>query len=98
MDHYFFNPNSFTPETPGVLGNAGRNFFHGPGIVNTDIGIYKDTKITESTKVELRFEFFNAFNHTQFNNPVSDINSVNFGRVLSARDPRIIQLAAKFYF
>ncbi|HEV2246820.1 MAG TPA: carboxypeptidase regulatory-like domain-containing protein [Terriglobia bacterium] len=98
QDHYYFDPNSFAPETPGVLGNAGRNFFHGPGINNTDLGIYKDTKITEKTKVELRFEFFNVFNHTQFNNPTGDVSSVNFGRVLSARDPRIIQLAAKFYF
>lgn len=98
QDHYFFNPNSFAPETPGVLGNAGRNFFHGPGINNTDIGIYKDTKVTERTMVQLRFEFFNAFNHTQFDNPSGDINSVNFGRVTSARSPRIIQLAAKFIF
>jgi Carboxypeptidase regulatory-like domain len=97
-DHYYFDPNSFAQETPGVLGSAGRNFFHGPGINNTDIGIYKDTKITESAKVELRFEFFNVFNHTQFNNPSGNVSSVNFGRVLSARDPRIIQLAAKFFF
>lgn len=98
QDHYYFNPNSFARETPGVLGNAGRNFFHGPGINNTDVGIYKVTKITESTKVELRFEFFNAFNHTQFDNPSGNVDSVNFGRVLSARSPRIIQLAAKFSF
>jgi hypothetical protein len=97
-DHYFFNPNSFAQETPGIIGNAGRNFFHGPGINNTDVGIYKDTKITESTKVELRFEFFNAFNHAQFDNPGGNVSSINFGRVLSAGSPRIIQLAAKFYF
>jgi hypothetical protein len=62
------------------------------------LGLYKDTKVTESTRVELRFEFFNLFNHTQFDSPVSDINDPNFGRVLSAAPPRIIQLAAKFYF
>ena len=97
-DHYFFNPNSFAQETPGVLGNAGRNFFHGPGINNTDVGLYKDTRINEKTKVELRFEFFNAFNHAQFNNPSGNVSSINFGRVLSARSPRIIQLAAKVIF
>ncbi len=38
----------------------------------------KDTEITESTKVELRFEFFNLFNHTQFdpNGITTDINSL----------------------
>jgi Carboxypeptidase regulatory-like domain len=97
-DHYFFDPNSFARETPGILGNAGRNFFHGPGINNSTVGLYKDTKITESTKVELRLEIFNIFNHTQFRNPSGNVDSSNFGRVLSARDPRIIQLAAKFYF
>ncbi len=97
-DHYFFDPNSFSREKFGVLGNAGRNFFHGPGINNFTFGLYKDTRITESTKVELRFEFFNVFNHTQFKNPNGTINSSNFGRVLSARDPREIQLAVKFYF
>ncbi|HXH49772.1 MAG TPA: carboxypeptidase-like regulatory domain-containing protein [Terriglobia bacterium] len=97
-DHYFFDPNSFAQETPGVIGNAGRNFFHGPGINRTDIGLYKDTKITESTKVELRLEFFNIFNHTQFDNPSGNVSSINFGRVLSAGSPRVIQLAAKFNF
>ncbi len=97
-DHYFFDPNSFSTEAFGVLGNAGRNFFHGPGLNNFTFGLYKDTRVTESTKVELRFEFYNFFNHTQFKTPNGDMNDPNFGRVLSAQDPRIIQLAAKFYF
>jgi hypothetical protein len=45
---------------------------------------------------EIRGEFFNIFNHTQFNNPSGDISSENFGNVTSARDPRIGQLSAKF--
>jgi len=97
-DHYYFNPNSFATETLGVLGNAGRNLFHGPGFNNWTLGLYKDTHITESTRIELRFEFFNIFNHTQFRNPVADVNDPNFGRVLQARDPRVVQLAAKFIF
>ena len=95
---YWFNPNSFAPETPGVIGNSGENFFHGPGLNNWTVGIYKDTKITESTKIELRFEFFNFFNHTQFTTVGGDINSSTFGRSTNARDPRLIQLAAKFVF
>jgi hypothetical protein len=96
--NYYFSPNTFATETLGVLGNAGRNSFHGPGINNWDFGLYKDTNITEKTKLELRFEFFNIFNHAQFFNPVSDVNSSFFGQVLDARDPRYIQLAAKFVF
>jgi len=98
--HYVFNPNDFSPEVRGVLGNAGRNFFHGPGINNFDVGLYKDTKITESTRIEMRLEVFNVFNHAQFiDNAVgTDINSSFFGRATGAYDPRIVQLAAKFYF
>ncbi len=95
---YWFNPNSFAPEARGVIGSSGENFFHGPGLDNWTLGMYKDTKISETTKVELRFEFFNIFNHTQFSTVGGDINSSTFGRATNARDPRIVQLAAKFYF
>lgn len=60
----------------------------------------KDTTFRESYRLELRFEFFNIFNHTQFD-PAginTDINSATFGEELAARDPRLIQLAGKFYF
>ncbi len=99
-DHYWFNPNSFTRSAFGTQGNAGRNLLRGPGIANFDWGFYKSTAITESTHLELRFEFYNLFNHTQFSQSGinTGLSSSNFGRESSALDPRIIQLAAKFYF
>jgi hypothetical protein len=81
----------------GGFGNANRQFFHGPGIDNFDISLMKTTKITESKAFEIRAEFFNVFNHTQFNNPDGDLNG-NMGVVSSARDPRIGQFSAKFVF
>jgi len=97
--NYYFNPNAFTPEVHGVLGDAGRNYFHGPGLNNFDFALFKDTRITESTKIELRFEFFNIFNHAQFAQVGTDINSTStFGRATASLAPRIIQLAAKVYF
>ena len=98
--HYWFNPNTFALEPMGTFGNAGRNPLRGPGLNNFDWAFFKDTHITEQTRIELRFEFFNLFNHTQFspNSLNTNINSVNFGRDQSALAPRIIQLAAKFYF
>ncbi len=100
LDHYLFNPNTFAQEAAGTFGNAGRNLLRGPGIANFDWGFYKDTTITERARLELRFEFFNLFNHTQFNpsGTTTDISSTDFGRILRARDPRLIQLAAKIYF
>ncbi|MGD1156838.1 MAG: carboxypeptidase-like regulatory domain-containing protein [Terriglobia bacterium] len=99
-NHYLFDPNTFVRAPIGVQGNAGRNPLRGGGINNFDWALFKDTHITESTRLELRFEFYNLFNHTQFNpsGVSTNINSSNFGRILAARDPRLIQLAAKFYF
>jgi hypothetical protein len=102
-DHYLFNPNTFVRAPIGVQGNAGRNPLRGPGLNNFDWALFKDTQITESTRIELRFEFYNLFNHTQFSTAgagamTTDINSPDFGRVLAAQNPRLIQLAAKFYF
>jgi hypothetical protein len=48
--------------------------------------------------VEFRAEAFNLPNHLNPNNPVAAINNQNFGKILSARDPRIIQLALKVVF
>jgi hypothetical protein len=66
--------------------------------VNTDFGMSKRIAITESTAVEFRGEFFNIFNHTQFNNPSGNFSSSQFGVVTGARPPRIGQVSAKFYF
>jgi hypothetical protein len=61
------------------------------------MALLKTTPITESKELQLRFEAFNLFNHAQFQNPTGEINST-FGVVTSARDPRILQVAAKFLF
>ena len=50
------------------------------------------------SRFDLRFEFFNIFNHAQFMNPGGNITGSNFGIVTKARDPRIGQVSAKFYW
>jgi hypothetical protein len=84
--------------TLGTFGTASRRFFHGPGFNNTDFGISKRTVIKENFAFDIRFEFFNVFNHAQFMNPGGDISNSNFGIVTNARDPRIGQVSAKFYW
>jgi hypothetical protein len=96
----YFLPSAFAPNTTlGTFGTANRRFFHGPGFNNSDFGILKRTQIKENFAFDLRFEFFNIFNHAQFKNPSGDINNTgNFGVVTQARDPRIGQVSAKFYW
>jgi hypothetical protein len=94
-----FDPVTFLPSPGcGTFGTANRRFFHGPGFNNTDFGILKRTVIHENYAFDLRLEFFNIFNHAQFKNPTGNIDDSNFGIVTSARDPRIGQISAKFYW
>ncbi len=96
--NYWFNPNNFARAPYGVLGNAGRNFFHGPGIFDTDMSLIKTITFTENYRIELRADAFNVFNHTQFNLPTSNIASQNFGAIFGAAAGRIVQLGARVYF
>lgn len=94
----YFSPDPFSSEQVGVAGNANRRFFSGPGINNFDMALHKTTRITERTSLEFRAEFFNIFNHAQFNLPDGTFGSPTFGDVTSAGAPRIGQLALKLYF
>lgn len=97
---YFFNGStSFRAENLGEHSATPVRVFAGPGIVTTDLGTSKSTRITEGVSFLFRVEFFNIFNHTNFNNPVGNItNSGQFGQVTTSRDPRIGQIAAKVVF
>jgi carboxypeptidase family protein len=94
----YFNTTLFSNEQLGQFGDSRRRFFHGPGLNNFNMALLKTTKITESKELQLRLEAFNLFNHAQFMNPAGEINSSQFGLVTGARDPRILQIGAKFLF
>jgi hypothetical protein len=94
----YFNTSLFSAETLGQFGDAARRFFHGPGFNNWDIALLKNIPIRESKTLEFRAEWFNAFNHAQFNTPDGNINDSTFGVVTSAQPARIGQRAFKFMF
>jgi hypothetical protein len=97
----WFNTAAFIPDPPNGQnrpGNAGRGVVRGPGLQRWDISLFKNIRIGESKRLQLRGEAFNVFNHTNFNTFSTNIYSSSFGRILTAHDARIIQLAAKFYF
>ena len=96
--HYFDTTTAFALASTGTFGNAGRNILIGPGLVNLDAGLFKEIRLDERRRFEIRWEVFNTTNHANFLNPNASFSSSNFGRILTARDPRIMQLAAKFYF
>ena len=96
-----FDTSLFTEETLGQVGNAKRRIFYGPGISNFDLTLKKGFRLTEARSLDFRVEAFNAFNHAQFYGPASvdgQIENPDFGAIVSAAAPRLMQLAAKFSF
>ena len=75
-----------------------RNILRGPGINNWDLSITKKTNISETTSLEFRAEFFNAFNHVQFLRVDNSGGSSTFGQIISDRGMRLIQFGLKLYF
>ena len=99
----WFNPAAFTPPALGTLGNAGRASLPGPGFWEIDSALSRIFRVRESMNFELRAEAFNLTNSFRAGSPttglvVTAINNQNFGKILSAQDPRIMQLALKFVF
>ncbi|MBV9034013.1 MAG: hypothetical protein JO182_05925, partial [Acidobacteriaceae bacterium] len=82
----------------GQFGNEGRNVVRGPGIQNVDFSLFKKFAIHESTSLQFRAECFNCLNHANFGLPENDLQSPEFGRILQAGPPRLLQLALKLIF
>jgi hypothetical protein len=95
---YFNRATTLRSENLGEHGALPARFFAGPAILSTDLGLSKSTAIKDGVSLTFRSEFFKVFNHTSFNNPFGSIIRGNFGKITSARDPRIGQLAAKIAF
>ena len=91
----WFNTRAFAHNAPGTYGNSGRNIVFGPGLANVDFAVAKYFPITERVRLQFRGEFFNLFNHTNFNEPNSTITAATYGRITSALDPRILQFGLK---
>jgi len=80
------------------LGNVGRNSMRGPGRVNADVSFGKNFTVKERYRFQLRTDLFNALNHTNYGNPDTNTESLNFGRINSTAGAREIQLNARFVF
>jgi hypothetical protein len=97
-------PNSLfvNPAGTGIrYGGLARNAFFGPWFANLDFGIFKNFKVTEKTRLQVRFESFNFTNHPNFDFIVTDLNSGNFGKsqgLAGAAISRRFQFGMRFLF
>ena len=108
MTCHYFNPLSFATPPSTRFGNVGRNTVRGPGFFNLDISLFRDFRITERLKFQVRTEAFGVTNTPHLNNPNTDISNVNFGVItgtlnLAGRGSgtggeRVLYFAGKFTF
>jgi TonB dependent receptor len=104
--HAYFDTSSFASglscgyEVCGQSGSTRQFLFHGPGTINTDAGVEKDTKITERAQLTLRLEMFNVFNHPNFlsNAVIGNANNGQFGQVTNTAAARVGQVSGKIIF
>ena len=94
----YFTKTDITQQVGNVQGTAGRDFIIAPGINNWDLSLFKNLRLFERTTLQIRGDFFDAWNHTQFLTPNVTIGQTSFGDITSAREARDIQLSLKLMF
>jgi hypothetical protein len=94
----WFNTAAFSVPAFGSFGNSGRNILDGPGYQNVNLGLLKHIVLKGETRLQLRAEAFNLFNHPNFNLPDAYVGSPTFGRIVSADSPRRCQFGVKLMF
>ncbi|MEK7831725.1 MAG: hypothetical protein AAB401_11605, partial [Acidobacteriota bacterium] len=99
------------PLTRGEIGNAQRNLIRRPGVINSDLAFFKNVRLREKLRLQFRWETYNIFNHTNFNdintdltltlntttNQVTQTNAL-FGQPITARSPRVMQGSLRISF
>jgi hypothetical protein len=94
----------FSAPCLGCIGNLGRNSFVGPSFIASDMGLIKGIPITETVKLQFRFDAFNVFNKTNFQLPGANsagnnrIHLANFGQAGGTFNPRQLQLGLRLQF
>jgi hypothetical protein len=94
----WLNPAAFEQPALGTYGNSNRNAYQGPGRRNLSLALTRSFSVRDGHQIEGRLEAFNALNWVQPGPPITNLSDSNFGRILTAGDPRIMQFALKYQF
>jgi len=93
----WFSQSSFA-NAVGHFGDASNGSLLGPGLNLWDLSAIKNFNMGEHARLQIRGEFFNAFNHNSFASVDQRLGQSQFGQATSSHDPRIIQLGGKINF
>ena len=95
----WFDTSCFGPPSSGTFGNAGTGIIQGPGSWGLDLGVHKTFHIAEGVGLQVRSEFFNAFNHPNLSAPGAFFGTPTFGVITTrSHSPRVIQFAMRLSF
>ncbi|HJT88251.1 MAG TPA: hypothetical protein VJ732_10355, partial [Bryobacteraceae bacterium] len=94
----WINPLAFALPALGTNGNTGLGIVKAPGLLVFNAGLSRLFNLRERQTLELRAEAQNVLNHTNFNPPVSALNSPTFGQLTSSGPARIFQFGVKYVF
>ncbi len=94
----WFNTSAFAIADQFTIGSASRNPVRGPSYKDVDLALMRRVGFGRERAVELRVEVFNLLNTTNFGPPAAQPGPASFGTITTAHDPRVVQLAAKFWF
>ena len=93
-----FTTANFPQPAFGNEGNERYAAFRAPGFQQWDVALLKNTRIMESVDFQLRFEFFNFFNHPNLTNVDVNLPDGNFGKATAQATPRLIQIGGNLTF
>jgi hypothetical protein len=94
----YLNRAAFASPAPGTYSDLKPFSIVNPSRLTNDLAITRTFRVPSGQALQFRWEVFNVINHVNYNAPTTALNSANFGRILSAGDPRIMQFALKVDF
>lgn len=97
-DGTYFDTSAFARVTEVRFGDVGRNTMRGPGVMNLDLSLFRAFKLMHRYDLQFRAEAFNATNTPHFSNPNGNVNSRNFGKVLSTQTAYALGRSREFRF
>jgi hypothetical protein len=94
----FLNPAAFVQPDLGTIGTLGARSVEGPAFWGLDLSLSRSFQVRENERLEFRAEAYNFTNSLRPGNPTTALNSSQFGQIITALDPRLLQFAMKFVF
>jgi hypothetical protein len=94
----WFDTSAFVLPAPLTFGSAPRNSVIGPGLTSVDLVAAKTWSLAGTRQLEFRWEIFNVLNAANFDLPNRIFGNANFGRILSAKSAREMQIGARVSF